>query len=254
MSLILDAIKKSERERQQQAIPDLASNHRDYLQKPTSNKKRWIFSVMGFSLVLLLGWMAFSFYFKQIAVEAGVRSINQPVTKNLKTKNSTEPASKENTIQTMTVISRRSLKLEQPPKNNASPKKKQPVSEISSKVSIKPSVVKGSDTESPVVHQVVEQQLKNEPTDAPMIPQNAKYPSLFSMDKKFQSQIPAIQFTSHVFTGDESTSFVSLNQRMLGAGEWLTDELKITHITADGVMLEYRGQSFFLEALQSWTP
>lgn len=293
MSLILDAIKKSERERQQQGVPDLSSNHTGYVpQKLQPNKRLWMIAggivllllVIVFVTKILVSPENSAAADKKLEVPQNKAEGKMPIYKNETPKKaiSLQPVerqphyvpksqSPQKTLPTMQVISTHSKILQQDAvdyKTNAADEiedKKVDDEDVEQQAGSREDanalkLDNNADAEETYSRKPQELVEKAKNTEKSTIQKQSKtqntqpYPSLSELPSDIQSKIPAIEFTSHVYTGDENTSFVFLNQTMLVIGEKMDGKIEVTHITPDGVVLKFNGQAFFLEALQNWHP
>jgi len=214
MSLILDAIKKSERERQQQEIPGLGANHEDYQNQPQNNHRwRWI-GVIIISIVLIV-------YVVKIQ---GVFSDNEPILQTL--------------IKTPTPSQNITTDADSRVKSNTNAADTARESELlieAQKIPTKPSPVNKQ-----AQHTASQSVTKIEPEPQQII----------NLNQDLRSQLPSIDFSSHVYTGKSATSFVVLNGELLGIGEFFNDDIKIIEIKKDGIVISFQDQKIFIKALE----
>ncbi len=265
MSLILDAIKKSERDRLQQSVPDLASNHMDYSSDVSQkNWKPWIITAV-FVVVVLLTWLFVGG--SGSSVESGLPSTKaKPEPKELATTNTRHSIKdpklsfKEDKPQGMKVISKLSLKPSLKPSLAKSDTviKLQPTISLTDQVSEnkEKTVYKQSSTKLPKPQQ---SQQKKEPQISKLdqsksVEGSQNYQQIYQLPKPIQNKIPQISFSSHIFTGDPATSFVVLNNKMLAVGESFSSDIHVSNISKQGVVLSFDEYEFLLESLQSWQP
>lgn len=68
-----------------------------------------------------------------------------------------------------------------------------------------------------------------------------------------QQEIPSLNYQAHQYRDEPGqASSVTINQREYRAGDPITPDLRVERIDEDGVVLSFKGQSFKLQALNSW--
>jgi len=71
-------------------------------------------------------------------------------------------------------------------------------------------------------------------------------PFLRQMSAEFQRQVPELAVTIHVYSSDESQRILFLNNREYRRGDQVQEGLRVEDITSDGALLSYRGERFKL--------
>ncbi len=71
-------------------------------------------------------------------------------------------------------------------------------------------------------------------------------PTMNEMVAQGRVTLPELHLDMHVFGADVSQRFVSINGRKLREGMQAEEGLRVEHITRDGVVLNYRGLRFLL--------
>lgn len=71
-------------------------------------------------------------------------------------------------------------------------------------------------------------------------------PPLETLPQSVQHQLPELQMEIHVYAPDPAKRFVMINMHRYVEGDRLADGPKVISITPDGVVLRYRGQTFLL--------
>lgn len=77
-------------------------------------------------------------------------------------------------------------------------------------------------------------------------------PFLAELSQQIKDKIPTIYYTQHDYFGDHSQSTVTLNGETVRVGAGLVGGLKVKEILPDSVILNYSGTEFRLRALNSW--
>ena len=62
-----------------------------------------------------------------------------------------------------------------------------------------------------------------------------------------KNSLPALHLDLHVYAPDPSKRFVLVNSKRLGEGQSLPEGVRVDSITADGAILSYRGVQFMME-------
>jgi len=68
--------------------------------------------------------------------------------------------------------------------------------------------------------------------------------SLAELPVSIRQELPLITVQLHSYSSNPASSIVSINSRMLKEGESLAEGLKLEQITADGVIFSYKGYRF----------
>ena len=87
--------------------------------------------------------------------------------------------------------------------------------------------------------------------DEPQEPALSGLPQIHALPQSTQRNIPSINYQEHHYQPG-GTSWVLLNRERKRAGDRINTDLRIESIDEDGLILNYRGRSFRLRALNSW--
>lgn len=79
-------------------------------------------------------------------------------------------------------------------------------------------------------------------------------PDVYQLSFDVRSQIPALEMNSHIYAPNQADSFVMINNSSLTPGDTLTPELKLLAVTPDGAVLQFHEVKFLLPALKSFKP
>ena len=207
MSFILDALKKSEAERQRQNAPGIASIPQTG-RRSSGSKWIWIISaLLVVNLVALIGIMlrpgtsSESIAVNEIATEnpaprsAPARQAPAPATAAPATQS--EPAPRQDPVTTAPV--------QEPP--------------------AEPSAA---------------------PADLPVQRMTEGLPSLNELRAQGVLQLPEMHLDIHVYSGQPADRFVFVNMKKYTEGATLSEGPAIREITRDGVVLDYLGTRFLL--------
>ncbi len=232
MSLILDAIKKSERERQQQEVPGLSANHDEYKGKSKA-KNWWVIAV-----VVLLLIIAYLFFGKIKSMFWEEKSIPE-VTQN-------NPQQPHKIFPVETIVEAQQSLPQNKPSLGALPSK---VSDDNKDASNNLKAVSEKNKLKEIISEPkIDNSLQSTSSN------QSKIKNVIQLNNELRRQLPTIEFSTHIFTGDQKTSFVVLNDKMLGVGEMLDDDIEILQITKEGIVVEVENKKVFIKALENVNP
>lgn len=240
MSYILDALKKSETERQQGRVPDLGQQ----IRMIHRNNKRGIPAVVWLAVALVVNAVVLLVVFwPQPAPEQ-----TEPVATTATQSGAAEVA-QEAAVEAEAV-------LEQPLPDLADPAlaSGMPGPVVPSPAQLPQSPPAGATpSETPlVIHP------SPRPLDTlgagPAIPEpfTGRVPHLVEMPMAFQRQVPDLVFNSHVYASNPADRRVMINNRLLRTGESMGN-LKVERITEEGVELSMDGQRFRVGVVRDWS-
>ena len=217
MSYILDALKKSDRERHEGEVPGLDAIHDryPYSSEHPSNSHWTKYFFTAFATVLLISLFSAAWYLKKNSSDpVETASLDKKQSSNTateKTEATTSPESKKNTIRT----------------DHSNP----PVL----LTSVKKKVLIPYQKESSLEEETTVISLPEEPTD---IPEFADLPP------SLQQAIPDLHFAGHTYAEEPSSRMIIINNTILREGEKVNNSLSLVEITWTGVILDYKGQQF----------
>jgi len=284
MSYILEALKKSEQERQRGSVPNLQSVQVPS-KPPTRKPMRWI-SVVSALLALSA---AFFIYLRQ-PWNTEV-SIKQDVTISSKTTvpEAVGPPLSTETVKTLPKPKPPQPKLTQPsvkPKDAtpaasglvlAKPSPEQikrqtkpaikpvkpvaqqlkPKVEVSKKRAKEPlpadtaqqwqKITPSSASQATVaIQQPAQQQTKTQPDSRPRLPTAAELPVAI------QRGLPGIRISAHIYSDKPASRMVIINDKTVREGETVAGGLSLEEITRGGVIFQFQGRRFRMSKLKVW--
>lgn len=77
-------------------------------------------------------------------------------------------------------------------------------------------------------------------------------PSIHGMPVNVQKNLPAILISAHIYSEDQETRMAIINDKTLREGQSVAPGLVLEEITRNGVILNFQGHRFHLGKLQSW--
>lgn len=224
MSFILDALRKSESDRQQQAAPSLADARYDV---PAKAGNRWIPIL---ALILAANVLIMAFMFLNDSTDADMRPLAsagpvEPATALTPTK--VRPLSKE-VATTPAPVSVATA----PPAESDAPSTRKIEALPETPASIKP-------------EPAPEQSAANEVTSPVTISEGL--PSLEQLVLAGMISLPPLHLDMHVYSIERPQRFVFINMSKYKEGERLTEGPTLEEITETGAVLNHQGNRFFLD-------
>ncbi len=73
-------------------------------------------------------------------------------------------------------------------------------------------------------------------------------PFYLDLSEELRARIPTLNMSMHFFARDPDRRLVRINGRLLRQGDWLNDNLQLVEITADGATLDFLGKAFALSS------
>ncbi|KAB2899749.1 MAG: hypothetical protein F9K31_06865 [Dokdonella sp.] len=70
------------------------------------------------------------------------------------------------------------------------------------------------------------------------------YPSVWELPYSVRKDLPALNLTLHMYAAVPTDRFVVVNGERHGEGDEIADGVTLVQISADGVVLEFKGQRF----------
>lgn len=84
------------------------------------------------------------------------------------------------------------------------------------------------------------------------LPPNNKIKELWELPADYQSTVPGMEFSFHVFSREPEKRTIIINGRRMRAGQMVAAGLKLRVITETGVILYYRGRFFHVDVIEKW--
>lgn len=239
MSYILDALKKSEKERQRGSAPDILTVQDEPAQKP---KKRplWLYLFLLTLLLnagILIFWMgSWSSKKPDVVVRSTngqqheIPDVRSPIASPSSDQSKTIGQGTKELRQDQTIHAKADIKKNAPAV--ATPMVDPKTShEVSLSLSEQPSVVS---------HVPSEQKTDN---DIPP-PIEGKIYNLNELPSSIQQSLPAFTISAAVYSDDPASRMVKINGQSIHEGEYLTAGLKLEEIKSDGVIFSFHKYRF----------
>lgn len=79
------------------------------------------------------------------------------------------------------------------------------------------------------------------------------FPTIDELPPAVQQRIPALTFSSHIYSPDPESRRIMINNRYLREGQSVQG-LRVVEVTTEGVVLSSQGQVFRIPVLRDWSP
>ena len=261
MSLILDALNRSQQERDNENdIPGIETQHRVDPLPATNSWRRGIPWLGLFVALCVIAWLLFDGSQdvsspvviakpaiqerpSKLALESkpvNESAAERPYVKEVKAeKNSTkiQPQARTSAVEDLY-----KKKLQQPPELKKEEAKPSPKVENIEKAAVQ---------EQPIDIEKMIALARAETENLELAEHSA--PFLSELSQQVKDQVPTIFYTQHDYSDNSAQSSVTLNGELLRAGASMAgSRLKVDEILIDSVVLSHRGTQFRLKALNSW--
>jgi general secretion pathway protein B len=97
--------------------------------------------------------------------------------------------------------------------------------------------VKAEKVTQPVVNVVIEQA-------EPQVATAEELPFYLDLSRGLREQMPRLSMSMHFYTDNPGRRLVRINDRLLHEGDWVSDDLQIVEITPSGANLDLLGKAF----------
>ncbi|MDM7861942.1 general secretion pathway protein GspB [Alteromonas sp. ASW11-36] len=77
-------------------------------------------------------------------------------------------------------------------------------------------------------------------------------PRVDQLPARLLTQLPAMEFSAHMYASARNNRWVRVNGQQLYEGEWITDEVQLVNIEPQRVVLSFRDELFTMAALTDW--
>lgn len=226
MSYILEALKKAERERRRDSVPDIQAHHTPY---PAPGRKysypQKPVTLLVSVLLLLIIAASILIYLRQEPVPEQVTPLAEVVTKENQPE-SRQPIQQE-TLQDTAVQQNRSQFQQDVRQIQVKPQK----------VTVEP---------RPIIVEEETVVVPPPPSSRQQEPQLPTYDDLVTTI----SEIPKLSLAGHTYSEEPGQRMIIINNRIIREGQGLGNGLRLEEITWDGLILSFKGTRFTMDATQ----
>ena len=244
MSYILDALKKSEQQRGQGAIPDVQTVHSSSLNYRDEKKTYWPYILIT-AVILNLIAIVYFITDKNNVSENNTLSVQDTIIKNKAKKTiavndvQTAPpavAAEEQIINTTGL----NAKIEPE-------KTKTVVPAITEPVKKKTNLTNNRETITPETNSYAA--VNKRPSQ---IKTKKDIINFYDLPDSIQQQLPAIVVSAHVYSSNPVQRSIVINNNFMEEGEYVIDNLILYEITADGAIFDYEDTRFHYNVVSGW--
>ena len=209
MSFILDAIKKSESERQRSRQPDVHSLQDSVpaIKSEPSRSNRLFLLIIAVVIIVAATWWLWLQVAPQLSSKLSPRLVE--MLQGSQAVQGNQASAVEASASTSKALS--------------------PASPISNKV---------------------DNLNRYSPDDA--VPPNSQIKELWQLPADYQSTIPTLEFSFHVFSNDPAERMIIINGRRMREGQMVSRGLTLRVITETGVILHSGDQFFHVDVIEKW--
>ena len=237
MSFILDALKKSEQERQQKNGISQPQQKRTIALSSQASRSQFYVILLGGGILLLVVGLLFKGLIATFETEISPeQSIRVDEAFNQGTKNESVPVktelSSEGNEQYMPAEPAPVPRYftQKPPKTNAKPLAQHQRSTL---------MVQDDDSLHNERHVVLSQSQRPE----------SQYPHYEDLSVGVRVRMPLLVMSMHFYTEIPDKRLTRINNKLYHEGDWISDDLQIIEITPSGVVLDFAGLTFELLGL-----
>lgn len=235
MSFILDAIKKSENERKRSRGPDMHSlqDSAPPVQGRQSFANRLLMLIVALC-ILVVGfiwlWPQISGQLSSLIKPAGVNPSVQSQTQNTPSNSTT---------------SEQSAAVNGTDYNNSSSNNSAANQNTASQNSASTAVFSATANNQ-------SDQIRTDYQANDTLPPNYLIKELWELPADFQSTVPSMDFSFHVFSHTPEKRTIIINGRRVREGQMVASGLKLRLITETGIILYFRGRFFSVDVIEKW--
>lgn len=243
MSYILDALKKSESERQNQDLPDINAIHQRPQQHPDKKRRIWPLAI---PVILTLNIAGLWLIWEHAPAE---REESKPLLSESPSKTDARSTPATTALETQLISAPGEAKTQ--PTSTALTKQSPPVAEA---------MDVGEASEVLITPADAYRRISNKPTAAIERPgQKPKkitaqpVSKITTLPTNIQRQIPDLTFSSHLYADDRTFRMVNINGNMYHEGDMIAEGIRLERISEEGVVLNYLHYTFEISVIRDWS-
>lgn len=266
MSYILDALKKSEKERQRGALPDMLTVQDIVAEKP-GRRFVWVYFLLA-ALFLNAGifvwWLGFSHTEKTKAVQPSIAGHASPAAVNDAAEAGPDrdkpvAVSREAIGPEVRPVAKKVLPVTEstvsanPDRNSVRSKRVPEVPDVQRKIvpdlpASVSSTIKPSELSPEKVKQAEgANRLPSVPTGGlAEIPDENKIYKLKELPSSIRQNLPSFSISALMYSSNSASRMVRINDQMMHEGQDLTAEVKLEEIARDGLIFRYQKYRFYV--------
>ena len=216
MSFILDALKKSEAERQRQAGPALLE------MRVVAPRRRWPLWALVVGVLLVVNVLALAWFALRSTTTAGRGPMNI-------TTAATPPAA-------ITSVAAEAATAAMAPTTGGPHAPGSALTTPAGATDPQPAPVEGDNPAD------LEPAVNSVPSTAPLVPEGASLQNYAELNGK----LPELRLDLHVYAAKPAERYAFINMHKVREGDLTPEGVRVLQITSEGVVLDYRGTEFLL--------
>jgi hypothetical protein len=79
-------------------------------------------------------------------------------------------------------------------------------------------------------------------------------PNIMALGSTLRNQLPPIVISAHVYSEEVGKRMVIINNQVKHEQQYIGEQLQLTHITPQGIQLQYQGTAFTMKVKDQWPP
>jgi general secretion pathway protein B len=246
MSYILDALKKSEQQRGQGAIPDVQTVHSSSLNYRDEKKTYWPYLLIAAVTLNLIAIVYF------IIDKDNISENNTLLVQDTAINNNAEKTIAENNTQTAAPAVAPEKQIINTTNTNTKikpEKTKTVVPATATAVKKKTDSSNNRDTITPGTNSYA---AVNKRPAQPQAQTQKDIIDFYDLPDSIQQQLPAIIVSAHVYSSNPLQRSIVINNNFMEEGEYVIDNLILHEITADGAIFDYEDTRFHYNVVSGW--
>lgn len=221
MSYILEALKKAERERQKEAVPDLQTSHAPYqsVSHKHHSQRRLVKRITIIFILLVAASTLLILRDKPLSTHTAQKEHESPVQSPV-SQNYDDNGDRATEQKNGTDVASHNIQAEQ--------------KRLPAKITLEPEpIVLPGKTLTPTSYGLNMQD---------------KYPSLEELGTTVRADMPELIFAGHTFSENPEDRMIIINNRIVREGQNLGNGLRLEEITWDGLIMNFNGTRFTMKA------
>ena len=246
MSYILDALKKSEQQRGQGAIPDVQTVHSSSLYYRDEKKTYWPYVLIAAVILNLIAIVYF------IIDKDNISENNTLSVQDTAINNNAEKTIAVNNAQAAPPSVAAEKQIINTTKTNAKiepEKTKTVVPATAEAVKKKTNSSNNRDTIPPRTNSYV---AVNKRPAQPQTQTQKEIIDFYDLPDSILQQLPAIVISAHIYSSNPLQRSIVINNNFMEEGEYVIDSLILHEITADGAIFDYEDTRFHYSVVSGW--
>jgi general secretion pathway protein B len=242
MSYILDALKKSEQQRGQGAIPDVQTVHSSSLYYRDEKKTYWPYLLITAVLLNLIAIVYFIID-KDNTSENNTLSIQDTVINN----NAEKTITVNNTQTAAPAVVPEKQIINKTKTNTEIEPEKSEIVIPATIVAVKKKTSPTNNSEVLAPRSSLNTRVNKRPVQAPK-----EVIDFYDLPDSIQQQLPAIVVSAHIYSTNPLQRSIVINNNFMEEGEYVIDNLILHEITPNGAIFDYEDTRFHYNVVSGW--